>query len=502
MKLDAVLRGVEIVRRAGSSLPVMGVEYDSRRVAPGGLFVAMQGGATDGNRYIAQAAAQGASAIVTDSAAAFASISLDYPSLAVIQVPHGRRALAALAANFFAHPEAKLNLSGVTGTNGKTTTALLVEAMLRRQGRSTILVGTIEYHVAGEIRPAPHTTPESRDLLALFRQGVDAGATEAIMEVSSHALEQSRVFGLNFDVAIFTNLTRDHLDYHGSMENYFAAKRKLFEGSAGGPPPRAAVLNQDDEHGRELNKIAAAAGSSLIYTYGMREGDFRATGLEMSASGMRFAMVTPQGEAPIETRLTGRVNVYNLLAAAAAAMTRGLTLDEVATGAGSLTNIPGRFQSVACGQDFAVIVDYAHTDDALKNVLSAARDFVRPTGGRVITLFGCGGDRDRTKRPLMGQAAGAASDVVVLTSDNPRSEDPAAILDDVLPGLRGARATVLVELDRERAIRLAIGEARRGDLVLLAGKGHEKTQTLRDRVIPFDDAAIASEVLMAMEKAT
>ncbi|HEX3941415.1 MAG TPA: UDP-N-acetylmuramoyl-L-alanyl-D-glutamate--2,6-diaminopimelate ligase [Acidobacteriaceae bacterium] len=498
MQFDSILDGIEFLRRAGPSSSVSGVEYDSRRVGTGSLFVAMQGGRTDGNRYIAQAVERGASAIVTDSGAAFDRASRDYPQTALVETAHGRQALSLLSSNFFAHPERQLKLSGITGTNGKTTTAFLLEAMLQSAGRSTVLAGTIEYHVAGQVRPAPHTTPESRDLLELFREGVDAGASEAVMEVSSHALDQGRVFGLCFDVAIFTNLTRDHLDYHGSMEAYFAAKRRLFDGSQG-PPSRAAVLNSDDEHGRELRAVAISAGSEAVFTYGLQKADFRAEEVEMSASGMRFAIVTPFGNTRIETRLTGRVNVYNLLAASAAASARGLTLSQIAAGAQGLTGVPGRFESIACGQKFAVIVDYAHTDDALTNVLTAARDFVKTTGGRVITLFGCGGDRDRSKRPLMGHAAGAASDVVVLTSDNPRSEDPQAILDDVLAGLRGARAAVLVEPDRERAIHMAIATARPGDLVLLAGKGHEKTQTFADRVIPFDDAAVACAALSALD---
>jgi UDP-N-acetylmuramoyl-L-alanyl-D-glutamate--2,6-diaminopimelate ligase len=483
VQLDTVLRGVELVRRSGPSPDVTGVEYDSRRVQKGGLFVAFRGGTTDGNRFVPQAVAQGASAIVTDSDAGFAAAGA-YPQIAVIEVPHGRRALAAMAANFFGHPEAQLQLSGVTGTNGKTTTAFLLEAMLRHQGRKTVLAGTIEYHAAGRIFPAPHTTPESRDLLELFREGVDGGATEAVMEVSSHALDQERVAGLHFDVAIFTNLTRDHLDYHGTMENYFAAKRKLFE------RPRAAILNQDDEYGRRLNPAA-----ELVYTYGLHQGDFHAEELQMEPAGMRFRMVTPLGSVGIATRLTGGVNVYNLLAAAAAAVARGLTLEQVAAGAAALDYVPGRFQSVDCGQDFAVVVDYAHTDDALRNVISVARAFVTPAGGRVITMFGCGGDRDRTKRPLMGRAAGEGSDVVVVTSDNPRSEDPLSIIEQALPGLKGTAARVMVEPDRHRAIALAIGEARPHDLVLLAGKGHEKTQTIGDRVIPFDDVAIARQVL-------
>jgi UDP-N-acetylmuramoyl-L-alanyl-D-glutamate--2,6-diaminopimelate ligase len=464
-------------------------------VRAGGLFVAFRGGTTDGNRYLPQAVAQGAGAIVTDSPSGFAAATA-YPNIAVMEVAHGRRALAAMAANFFAHPEAQLKLSGVTGTNGKTTTAFLLEAMLRHCGRETVLAGTIEYHAAGRVFPAPHTTPESRDLLELFREGVDGGATEAVMEVSSHALDQERIYGLHFDVAIFTNLTRDHLDYHGTMENYFAAKLKLFDGSAG-PPPRVAIINQDDAYGARLK---AGARSELLHTYGLRQGDFRAEGLRMESSGMRFTMVTPQGEVPVTTRLTGGVNVYNLLAAGAGAMARGLTLDQVAQGAASLDFVPGRFQSVDCGQNFAVVVDYAHTDDALRNIIAVAREFVAHRGGRVITMFGCGGDRDRSKRPLMGHAAGAGSDVAVLTSDNPRGEDTLAIIDQVLPGLSGTAATVIVEPDRHHAIELAIAQARPGDLVLLAGKGHEKTQTIGDRVIPFDDVAIARQLLQARER--
>jgi UDP-N-acetylmuramoyl-L-alanyl-D-glutamate--2,6-diaminopimelate ligase len=495
VQLDIVLRGVDLIQRAGPNPTMLGVEYDSRRVREGSLFVAFRGGTADGNRYLPQAIAQGARAIVTDSAAGFA-VATSYPGIAVIEVAHGRRALAAIAANFFAHPEAQLKLSGVTGTNGKTTTAFLLEAMLRHCGRQTILAGTIEYHAAGRIFPAPHTTPESRDLLELFREGVDGGATEAVMEVSSHALDQERVSGLHFDVAIFTNLTRDHLDYHRTMENYFAAKRKLFDGSMG-TPPRVAIINLDDAYGSTLK---AATRAELVYTYGLHQGDFRSGGLQMEPSGMRFTMITPHGEVPVVTRLTGGVNVYNLLAAGAAAMARGLTLDQVAQGASSLDFVPGRFQAVDCGQNFAVVVDYAHTDDALRNIIAVAREFVAHRDGRVITMFGCGGDRDRSKRPLMGHAAGVGSDLVVVTSDNPRGEDPLAIIDQVLPGLSGTQAKVIVEPDRHRAIALAIAQAQPGDLVLLAGKGHEKTQTLGDRVIPFDDVAIARQVLRAGER--
>ena len=498
MRVDEVLEGVACVRRAGANAGVTGVEYDSRRAGPGSLFVAMQGGSTDGNKYIASAAEAGAAAVITDSATAFDKAALRFPQLAVAEVAHGRRALAVAAANFFGHPERALALSGVTGTNGKTTTAFLLDAMLNHAGRRTVLIGTIEYHVAGAVRPSPHTTPESRDLLELFREGVDAGATEAVMEVSSHALEQGRVWGLGFDTAVFTNLTRDHLDFHGTMASYFAAKRKLFDGSLL-RPPRVAVLNIDDAHGAELAMTAREAGSE-IFSYGLEVGEFRAGEVKMAASGMRFALQTPTGAAEIRTRLTGKVNVYNLLAACAAAYARGLTLDEIASGAGALDCVPGRFRTIDAGQPFTVVVDYAHTDDALRNLTALAREFVAETGGRVITLFGCGGDRDKTKRPLMGRAAGEGSDLVFLTSDNPRSEDPEAILADAVPGLDASGVRYILEADRARAIAMALAEAQAGDIVLLAGKGHEKTQTLKSGTIPFDDVAVALDALRALQR--
>jgi UDP-N-acetylmuramoyl-L-alanyl-D-glutamate--2,6-diaminopimelate ligase len=495
MRFDDLLRGCEVVRRAGptADLAIHGVEYDSRRVASQSLFLAIKGGTTDGNLYIPKAIEQGATAIVTDSAAAFAETARRFPNIAMAEVPAGggRRAMAVMAANFFRHPEQQLALSGVTGTNGKTTTAFLLDAMLNAVGRRTVLIGTIENHVAGAVRDAAHTTPESRDLLELFREGANAGATEAVMEVSSHALAQGRVFSLPYDVAIFTNLTQDHLDFHGTMENYFAAKRTLFDGELGAPP-RIAVINVDDPYGVKLAAIAQSAGAR-VFSYGLA-AEFRAEDAQMAASGMSFRLVTPYGGEQLSTRLTGRVNLYNFLAAAGAALARGLTLEQIVEGAGSLACVPGRFQTVDAGQPFTVVVDYAHTDDALRNLTALAREFVGQAH-RVITLFGCGGDRDRAKRPKMGRAAGEASDFVVLTSDNPRSEDPEAILQDALPGLQATGTKYVVEADRARAIRLAVEAARPGDIVLIAGKGHEKQQILRDGTIPFDDAAIASDAL-------
>lgn len=494
MRFEELLSGAEVVRRAGPNADVGGMEFDSRRVGPGSLFLAMQGGTTDGNRYIGKAVEQGAAAVVTDSASAFAETARRFAEVAIAEIPAGggRRAMAAIAANFFGHPEKKLALSGVTGTNGKTTTAFLLEAMLHSVGRKSVLMGTIENHVAGAVRPAMHTTLESRDLLALLREGADAGATEAVMEVSSHALAQGRVYGLPFDVAIFTNLTQDHLDFHGTMENYFAAKRALFDGE-NGAAPRVSVVNVEDAYGAVLAGVARDAGAQ-VFTYGIRTGDFRVEDSRMSAAGMTFRMVAPQGTAEMRTRLTGRVNLYNLLAASGAAVARGLTLEQVAAGAASLECVPGRFQTVDAGQPFTVVVDYAHTDDALRNLTALAREFVGREH-RVITLFGCGGDRDRAKRPKMGRAAGEGSDLVVLTSDNPRSEDPDAIVADALPGVAATGTEFVVEVDRARAIRRAIVAARAGDIVLLAGKGHEKEQVLRAGPVPFDDAEVAAAVL-------
>ncbi|QNI32626.1 UDP-N-acetylmuramoyl-L-alanyl-D-glutamate--2,6-diaminopimelate ligase [Alloacidobacterium dinghuense] len=496
MHIEEVLQGVGQVRRSGPSVDVTSIEYDSRRVGPGSLFVAMQGGTTDGNRYISTAIERGASAVVTDSAMAFQDAAVKHAHIAIAEVAHGRSALAPLAANFYQHPEAHLALSGVTGTNGKTTTAFLLDAMLNSVARTTVLVGTIEYHVAGEMVESPHTTPESRDLLELFARGVSAGATEAVMEVSSHALEQGRVWSLLFDVGVFTNLTRDHLDYHRTMDAYFAAKSMLFDGS-NGVAPRISVINVDDAYGVQLAIMARDAGSEIL-SYGWGAGDFHAEDVQMSAAGMRFRLVTPNGSVSMQTRLSGKVNVYNLLAASAAAYARGLTLDEIAAGAASLACVPGRFQTVDAGQPFTVVVDYAHTDDALRNLIALAREFVKPGNGRVITLFGCGGDRDRTKRPLMGRAAGEGSDFVVLTSDNPRSEEPEAILRDVLPGLEATGVEFIAEPDRAKAIQIAVEQAKPADIVLIAGKGHEKTQTLRERVISFDDVEVAATAIQSL----
>jgi UDP-N-acetylmuramoyl-L-alanyl-D-glutamate--2,6-diaminopimelate ligase len=485
MNFLELLDGVEILAQSGNP-QVTGVEYDSRRVRPGNVFVAMRGESSDGNRFVDQAIAAGAVAVVTDS-------DRRPENVAWAQVTHGRRALAGVSANFYGRPAEKLAVAGITGTNGKSTTAFIVEAILSAAGRKSALVGTIEYHVGGEILPAPHTTPEPLELQRLCRDALAADATEVVMEVSSHALAQQRVFGIPFDVAVFTNLTRDHLDYHLTMEDYFASKRILFAG-CGTKEPRVAVLNADDESGLQLVKFAKGR-SAEVFTYGLARADFHAAKLEIASQGTRFNIITPDEMIPIISQLIGRVNVYNILAASAAAYARGCPTEAIAVGIQNCTRVPGRFERVDCGQPFTVVVDYAHTDDALRNLTSLAREFVKPTGNRVITVFGCGGDRDRSKRPLMGEAAGNGSDFVVLTSDNPRREGPLAIINDAIVGLQRSGAKYKTEPDRRAAIHLALSEARPGDIVLIAGKGHEQVQITNAGTVPFDDKLVAAEAL-------
>ena len=484
---------IDCVDATGEDLDaeISGVQYDSRRVGSGDVFVAMKGEATDGNRFVQAALARGAAGIVTDSAEVFAG--LGGAGVPTVLVEHGRRALAEVSSAVFGRPQDKLKISAVTGTNGKTTTAFLLEQMLTSVGRKCVLVGTIETHVAGEVRASEHTTPESRDLLALFAEGVAAGCTEVVMEMSSHALQQERVWGLAVDVAIFTNLTQDHLDYHGTMESYADAKARLFEG-VGAAGPRVAVVNVDDAAAGRM--IAPASGSSLML-YGIEGGEWQALDLELLAGDTRFLMRGPQGDVMVRSPLTGRVNVYNLLAASCAAFARGLTVDEIVAAAASLRQVPGRFEVVPGSGEagFTVVVDYAHTDDALRNLIALGHGLVGEHRGRVITMFGCGGDRDRTKRRKMGRVAGAESDLVVVTSDNPRSEGPMDIINEVLLGVRETQATFVVEEDRRAAIEIAIRAARTGDIVLLAGKGHEKVQIFADGAVPFDDVAEAARIL-------
>jgi UDP-N-acetylmuramoyl-L-alanyl-D-glutamate--2,6-diaminopimelate ligase len=489
MNFLQLLHGAEVLAQSGNPI-ISGLEYDSRRVKIGHAFVAMRGESSDGNKFIDKAIAAGAVAIVSDSAN-----EIPRKGVAWAQVSHGRRALARLSANFYKRPAERLAVTGITGTNGKSTTAFLLEAILSAANRKSALIGTIEYHVAGKILPAPHTTPEALDLNRILAEALGNGAIEAVMEVSSHALAQQRVYAIPFDVAVFTNLTRDHLDYHHTMEEYFTAKRILFEG-CGTDPPRVAVVNADDESGQKLADVSKKRGSSVL-TYGFTSGDLHVDNVDITPRGTRFDLITPEEVVPVFSPLIGKVNVYNVLAAAGAAYARAYNPDAIARGIANLARVPGRFERVDCQQPFTVVVDYAHTDDALRNLTSLAREFVQQARqkGRVITVFGCGGDRDRAKRPLMGEAVGRGSDFVVLTSDNPRSEDPLAIINDAMVGLQRSGTKYKVEPDRKAAVALAIHDAGPGDIVLIAGKGHEKVQVTREGPNPFDDVEVAHEIL-------
>ncbi len=483
--LRALLKGVEV--RSGlpaGELRIAQVANDSRKVKAGALFVAVEGLATDGNLFAKDAVSRGAVAVLSQSPAP-----ADWPQeIAWVRVSEGRKALAIAAANFFAEPAKALKLVGVTGTNGKTTTTSLIDSILRASGAKTGLFGTIAYHTPAGDHPAPNTTPESLDLQGFFAEIRDSGGTYATLEASSHALAMDRLWGCHFAVAVFSNLTRDHIDYHQTFDQYFAAKKRLFEGTGAGRPD-VAVVNTDDEWGRKLPGLA-----SKTLTYGLQNGaDLKAKKFQLSFSGLNFTAQTPNGPIQVESRLVGRINVYNILAALGAGIGLGLSTEVMEAGIRNLQAVAGRFERVDLGQPFLVVVDYAHTDDALENLIRTAREL--NSKGRIITVFGCGGSRDRMKRPIMGETSGRLSDLSILTSDNPRQEDPLKIISDIVVGMQKSAGKYMIEPDRRKAIGLAIEEAREGDIVLLAGKGHEDYQIFSDRTIPFDDREVARKAL-------
>ena len=486
MKLEKLLAGVQVGKIVDpAETEITSVAYDSRKVAPGAIFFALHGEKLEGVKFVADAIARGAVAIATENAAQISS-----HGVAIVELLPGtdRRALATASANFYGRPAEALKLVGVTGTNGKTTTTFLVDSILHAAGRTTGLIGTTGYRTPAGSRAAANTTPESLDLQQMFAEIRDAGGTHAILEASSHALAMDRLWGCKFAVAVFTNLTRDHLDYHKTFEEYFAAKRRLFEGTGAGAPD-VAVINADDPYGA---KLAGLARRTL--TYGLKNGaDLNVKKYSLSFHGLEFTAQTPAGNVEVRSPFVGRINIYNILAAIGAGIGLDIPIAKIAEGIANLELVPGRFQRIDEGQPFLVIVDYAHTDDALRNLISTARELGPES--RIITVFGAGGERDRTKRPLMGEAAGSLSDLVVLTSDNPRSEDPLRIINDVVVGLQKVNAKYQVEPDRERAVALALDEAQPGDIVLLAGKGHETYQVLREGSVEFDDREKARQIL-------
>jgi UDP-N-acetylmuramoyl-L-alanyl-D-glutamate--2,6-diaminopimelate ligase len=483
--LRSVLEGAGVRSTVPTSeIQILKVVNDSRKVQPGALFVAIHGEATDGNLYAKAAAERGATAVLSEAPAP-----TDWNAqIPWIQVKEARKALAIAAANFYGQPAKALKLVGVTGTNGKTTTASLVDSIARASGAKTGLFGTIAYRTPQGEHPAPNTTPESVDLQSFFAEIRDGGGTYATMEVSSHALAMDRVWGCHFGAAVFTNLTRDHIDYHKTFENYFAAKQRLFEGTGAGAPD-VGVVNTDDPWGRKLVGLARRT-----LTYGLQNGaDLKTKKFTLTFTGLNFTAQTPAGAIQAESALVGRINVYNILAAIGAGIGLGFSNEVIEAGIRNLKAVSGRFQRVDQGQPFLVIVDYAHTDDALENLIRTARELI--SKGRIITVFGCGGSRDRTKRPIMGETAGRLSDLSILTSDNPRQEDPLKIISDVVVGMQKSGGKYLIEADRSKAIHLAIEEARAGDIVLLAGKGHEDYQFFADRTIHFDDREEARNAL-------
>jgi UDP-N-acetylmuramoyl-L-alanyl-D-glutamate--2,6-diaminopimelate ligase len=485
MTLKEILSGVRLPAGLPEDLAsthVENLEYDSRRVKPDTLFFAFQGKRADGRAFAQSAIGSGACAVASDLPRP-----ADFEG-AWIEVDDGRRALAIACRNLYAGVERRLRITGVTGTNGKTTVTHLVDSILRTAGCTTAMVGTIQYQVAGEVRPAPNTTPESLDLYRIFAELAGRGGTHVTMEVSSHALALGRVYGIRFHSAVFTNLTRDHLDFHDTMEKYFQAKQLLFDG-CGAPPPAHAAINVDDPYGKRIR----VAPESQRLAYGLEKGaDVWPSRVRSTAQGLEFDMHVAGRSVTVRSPLIGKFNLYNILAACCAGLNEGLDLEAIAQGVEKCSAVAGRFERVDEGQPFTVVVDYAHTDDALRNVIQAARALAPR---RVLTLFGCGGDRDRDKRPLMGAAAAELSDFVVLTSDNPRSEDPLAIMNDAMVGVRRHDVRYITEPDREKAIGNVLAEAGPGDIVLLAGKGHETYQILRDRTIPFDDRAVARRIL-------
>jgi UDP-N-acetylmuramoyl-L-alanyl-D-glutamate--2,6-diaminopimelate ligase len=485
--LKQLLEGLPARIKGESDIPISDVVIDSRRSKPGCLFVALRGAHQDGHRYIEQAVKAGAKAVLCEDDAPISGA-------AVVVVPDTLKCLAPIAVRFWDAPSQKLLMVGITGTNGKTTVSYLVESILQEAGLTPAVLGTINYRYKKTISPAPNTTPFASELQRFLAQALADGVRACAMEVSSHALALGRVEGVDFDVAVFTNLTQDHLDFHKTLEDYGSAKALLFKNlkaQSSKPFPRKVILNRDDPFSAKLRTLAQVP----VLTYGLQgPADVSASQLVCDASSSRFNLQYPESKAlPIKLPLLGEYNVQNALAAAAVAVSQNLKPEAIVQGLERVRGVPGRMERVDAGQPFTVIVDYAHTEDALRNVLTALR---RLKPSRLVTVFGCGGDRDRIKRPLMGEVAARMSDEVYLTSDNPRSEDPSRITLDVEVGLRKVRPDHYeIILNREEAIARAIAQARAGDIVLIAGKGHETYQILGDKTITFDDREVARRFL-------
>jgi UDP-N-acetylmuramoyl-L-alanyl-D-glutamate--2,6-diaminopimelate ligase len=483
MLLSELLRQIPGMDWAGKpDVQVRGIAYDSRLVQEGDLFVAIKGEKTDGMRFVGQAISRGAVAIASESPTEI------HPVTASFAIPDARKFLAESSRIFYQDPSSKLKLVGITGTNGKTTTSYLMNSLFSQAGLLSCLVGTIGMKIGNAGYPSKHTTPEAADLMRFLNQALTEGCTHGAMEVSSHSLALKRVFGVKFAVGVFMNLTQDHLDYHKDMESYFQAKALLFS-RENGNRVESAVINIDDSYGERLAKQVTCPAVCFGFN---STADIHVIEFHSHADRSELILATPAGKAEFHLNLIGRPNASNIMAATGAALCLGLNLDEIRKGVEALTGVPGRLEIVNAGQDFAVIVDYAHSPDALENLLRIVSELPH---ARIITVFGCGGDRDRTKRPVMGEIAALMSDFVIATSDNPRSEDPSEVLKEIEPGLRKGSAPYRVMPDRGQAIEAAISMAQKGDAVVIAGKGHEDYQIIGDRSLPFDDRQVAAEII-------
>lgn len=488
MLLNDLIEPLVEKSRTGSDNPeVTALVYDSRRVTPGSLFICIRGERFDGHDFITDVLARGACAIMADMPDRIAHLSVSVP---VVLVPDTRPVLPTLANRFYDHPSRKLKLVGITGTKGKTTTSYLIESIIRTAGLGAGVIGTLGAWIAGEEVHLDRTTPESIDLQDILARMVSEGVSAAAMEVSSHALVMRRTEGCEYDVGVFTNLTHDHLDFHHTMEEYLQAKMILFNTyPCRSEKPFTAIVNIDDPRGEQVRSESLGA----VLSYGIRnDADIMASNIDAGANGVSFDVTSPVGKCRVDLKIGGIFNVYNSLATFGATSALGIGVDQIKAGLEALTSVPGRFESVDCGQDFGVIVDYAHTPDSLENILRSAREL---TEGRLIVVFGCGGDRDRTKRPKMGGIGADMADVCIVTSDNPRSEDPQSIVDEILVGTTDRHAMVESITDRREAILRALDLAKPGDLVVVAGKGHEPYQIFRDVTIHFDDREVVREAL-------
>lgn len=470
-------------------IEVKNIQYDSRKVRRGDVFIALRGTTQDGTKFITHAIEQGAKVIVTDNDSAVSDYLFIHKDIVKVVVPDARIALSQMSANFYEHPSHNLTMVGVTGTNGKTTTSYLIKSLLKASGKKTGLIGTIEYRFDNEIIAAELTTPESLELQSLLRRMRDKNCSAIVMEVSSHALHQNRVYGIRYDAAVFTNLTQDHLDYHGTMEAYFKAKKKLFDSL---PPSSWAIINIDNEWGK---KLFAEVKSNKI-SFGISESaEVKPKKVSLSTQETQFFIEHNGTETFIETQLLGRFNVFNILAAFATGIALGIDKETMQKAFRNAKSIQGRFERIVSPQGWMVVIDYAHTPDALENTLCAVREILGyKQKGKVITVFGCGGNRDRTKRPLMAHIATKLSDVTIITSDNPRHEEPNIIIDEIISGVKTG-SVVYREIDRSKAIVMALELAQENDVVLIAGKGHEEYQIIGDTKIPFSDRKIVEKYL-------